>query len=106
LRYTLELFDEALPKRKYAAAIKGLEKLQGVLGDLNDLATAADLVEQVAKHSKKRADRQWLKAERKRQRAAFSLARAKFLRGWTQAQRQSLVRSIERLAGKKKQPKR
>jgi CHAD domain-containing protein len=104
LRYTLELVADALPKAKRGAA-KPLEALQGVLGDLNDLATAAELVDELAKKSKKRSVRRWLKAQRKQERAAFSLARAKFLRGWSQAERQALEAKLQRIAGKKRPPK-
>jgi CHAD domain-containing protein len=101
LRYTLEVVAGALPKRKLAL-LKPLEGLQQILGDLNDLSTAAELINGLVGKADKGAPRKWLKSERKRQRATFSLARLKFMRGWSQAERQKLTRLAERLLNKKK----
>lgn len=40
LRYTLEFFGHALERRKTKALLKRLEKLQGLLGDMNDILAA------------------------------------------------------------------
>ncbi len=88
LRYAIELVAAALPKKFSKSVLAHLEKMQGTLGDLNDQATAADLVARLSDHATKRAAKQWLKAQRKREGVAFSEARAKFLRSWTPAERQ------------------
>ena len=97
LRYAIELLAPGLPKRLSKSTLSHLEKMQATLGDLNDLATAADLVGALAKDAKKRAARQWLKAQRKRERASFSEARLKFLRSWTPPQRQKWQKSFKRV---------
>lgn len=97
LRYSLELASPALPKKAVKRVLEKLEATQGTLGDLNDLATAAELVDRLAAQTKKRSARAWLKAQRKRERVAFSEARAKFLRTFDSKARAAWPRHIEKL---------
>lgn len=88
LRYSLELVEPWLPKRMAKSVLSQLESLQEVLGNLNDYATASELVDDLADAADKRNVKRWLKGQRKRERVAFSEARAKFLRTWTVKERQ------------------
>src|SRR5690606_27123407 len=62
LRYALELLEGALPSRLRASLLAQLEKLQEVLGDLNDMATAEVLVGDLAASTDERSVKRWLKA--------------------------------------------
>lgn len=100
LRYAVELVKPSLPKRLTSLVLTHLERMQAVLGDLNDLATADDLVSRLAEQADKRSARQWFKAQRKRERVAFSQARAKFLRTWTPQERQKWQDWVDRVSPK------
>ncbi len=97
LRYALELLEPVFPKRLRTSLLAQLKRLQDVLGDLNDAATAEILVAELALQADGDALR-WLKTQRKQERAAFSAGRSKFWRGWTQKERQKWQSALERCA--------
>ena len=97
LRYALELLESTLPKRGRISVFKQLERLQDLLGNLNDFATAETLVAELALRAEGDA-RRWLQTRRKQERAGFNEGRAKFWRGWTQKERQKWQATLKRCA--------
>lgn len=97
LRYALELLEPVFSKRLRASLLVQLKRLQDVLGDINDAATAEVLLAELVPHADRETQR-WLKAQRKQERAAFSAGRSKFWRGWTQKERQKWQAALNRCA--------
>jgi CHAD domain-containing protein len=86
LRYALELLEPALPKRLRTSLLAQLKRLQDVLGEINDAATAEGLLAELAQAADGEALR-WLQEQRKQEHAAFNAGRARFWRSWTQKER-------------------
>jgi CHAD domain-containing protein len=87
LRYALELLGPVIRKRACKVLLTQLERLQDILGDINDYATIVGLLDDLLEDVSGGKARKWLKAERMRVRESFSERRAKFLRGWTARER-------------------
>jgi CHAD domain-containing protein len=98
LRYALELLSPALPKRACTNLQQQLERLQDQLGEMNDYATIAEVLDLLIADVSRGKARRWLKEERQRVRESFSERRAKFLRGWTAKERQRWEKLCERCA--------
>lgn len=101
LRYALEIFAAVFPQRERVRCQEALERLQHVLGDFTDHASAADRFRRLAREGLTGLDREALDDLRSREAALAAEARKAFVRWWDRARRRDLRRTIERSLGRR-----
>jgi CHAD domain-containing protein len=96
LRYALEIFSPALPRRPRKKCEKALECLQDCLGRYLDHAAVADRVRRWSARHGAAGDRRLLAAIRHAEDDAADRSRSRFVRWWTQSRRRDLRKSFRR----------
>lgn len=96
LRYALEIFAAALPRRAVSRCRKSLELLQESLGEFTDHTAAADRLARWARSADAGANRAFLLMLRRDETARAAEARRQFSRWWNTARRRSLRKRLER----------
>ena len=101
LRYALEIFAPVFPQRERVRCQEALERLQHVLGEFTDHASAADRFRRLARDGRGDLDRQALDDLRRRESILAADARKSFVKWWDGPRRRDLRRTIERSLGRR-----
>ncbi|MFM7107905.1 MAG: CHAD domain-containing protein [Planctomycetaceae bacterium] len=101
LRYALEIFAPVVPQRARARCQDALERLQHVLGEFTDHASAADRFQRLARDGRTGLDQEAIDDLRRVEAAAAAEARKAFVRWWDRERRRDLRRTIERSIGRR-----
>lgn len=94
LRYALEIFAPVFPQRDRARCQDALERLQHMLGEFTDHASAADRFRRLSRDGCTGLDRDALDDLRERESALAAEARKSFVRWWDGERRRELRRTI------------
>lgn len=100
-RYALEIFAPVFPQRARARCQEALERLQHVLGEFTDHASAADRFRRLAQDGRTGLDRGALDDLRRAEEALAADARKAFVKWWDRERRRDLRRTIERSLGRR-----
>ncbi len=100
-RYALEIFAPVFPQRGRARCQEALERLQHVLGEFTDHASAADRFRRLAREGRTGLDRGALDDLRRTEEALAAEARKAFVKWWDRERRRDLRRTIERSIGRR-----
>lgn len=101
LRYALEIFAPVFPQRERVRCQDALERLQHVLGEFTDHASAADRFRRLARDGRTSLDREALDDLRRRESGLAADARKAFVKWWDRPRRRDLRRTIERSLGRR-----
>ena len=96
LRYALEIFAGVYPPRARARCQESLERLQEMLGEFTDHASAADRLDRWSSRGGSHADRSTLAQLRRQEADLAKKARKNFSKWWNPARRRALRRTFER----------
>lgn len=96
IRYALELFATVLPGQSHIRCLQSLEKLQSVLGDFTDHASAADCFTRWARDPEAESTRHVLRSMGAHEEKQAAEARKAFRKWWNPSRRRALRRRFDR----------
>lgn len=96
LRYSLDLFADALNPRPQARCLKRLKQMQEALGDFTDHTAAAARFGELANKFPDSETAEFVDSLRREERRLARLARRRFNRWWTDQRRQTLKRLLRK----------
>lgn len=96
LRYSLELFRDELAPEQVSCLLKSLQGVQERLGDMNDHASAQELLSDVAESADKRAVRERAQKLAKREKRMMKRDRRQFLAWWRSGAADSMIECVRK----------